>query len=249
MRPSLENRKPEVMAAVTDCRTTFPLRHTAPIHWRVSPGLVAYPDAVAQMEARAEAIAAGEAPEMFWLLEHPPIYTAGTSAKPADLLDARFPVYETGRGGQFTYHGPGQRIVYVMLDLTQRRRDVRAFVCALEALVIATLADFGVVGDRRQRVGVWVQRPDKPAGLLGEPAEDKIAAIGVRLRKWVSFHGLALNVAPDLTHFSGIAPCGVRENHLGVTSLADLGVAATLPAVDARLRAHAEEIFGPTVEA
>jgi lipoyl(octanoyl) transferase len=211
----------------------------------MSEGLVGYEEALAFMEARVAAIARGAAPECVWLLEHPPIYTAGTSAKDSDLLDARFPVHRTGRGGQFTYHGPGQRIAYVMLDLTQRRRDIRAFVCALESWLIATLAEFGVVGERREaRVGVWVQRPDKAPGPNGEMAEDKIAAIGVRLRQWVSFHGIALNVAPDLSHFSGIAPCGVRERRLGVTSLKDLGARATMADVDAALRRHFEAIFG-----
>ncbi|MGJ0454640.1 MAG: lipoyl(octanoyl) transferase LipB [Methylocystis sp.] len=217
-----------------------------PVEWRVSDDLVPYEAAVAFMEARAAAIAAGEARECVWLLEHPPIYTGGSSAKEQDLLEARFPVYRTGRGGQFTYHGPKQRVAYVMLDLTRRRRDVRAFVCALESWIIATLADFGVTGERRAaRVGVWVERPEKAKGPGGERAEDKIAAIGVRLRQWVSFHGVALNVAPDLTHFSGIAPCGVRDAHLGVTSLADLGVAAELRSVDAALRRNFEAIFGP----
>lgn len=218
-----------------------------PVEWRVSDDLVPYDTAVAFMEARAAAIASGEARECVWLLEHPPIYTGGSSAKEQDLLEARFPVYRTGRGGQFTYHGPKQRVAYVMLDLTRRQRDVRAFVCALESWIIATLADFGVTGERRAgRVGVWVERPEKAKGRGGEMAEDKIAAIGVRLRQWVSFHGVALNVAPDLTHFSGIAPCGVRDAHLGVTSLADLGVAADMPAVDAALRRNFELIFGAT---
>lgn len=216
------------------------------VEWRVSDGLVDYEAAVAFMEARAAAIASGAARECVWLIEHPPVYTGGSSAKAQDLLDARFPVYRTGRGGQFTYHGPKQRVAYVMLDLTRRRRDVRALVCALESWIIATLADFGVTGERRAaRVGVWVERPDKPKGPLSETAEDKIAAIGIRLRQWVSFHGVALNVAPDLTHFSGIAPCGVREAHLGVTSLADLGVTADMQTVDASLRNNFEAIFGP----
>ncbi len=216
-----------------------------PVQWRVSDGLVDYQEAVVEMESQAARIAAGEAPECVWLLEHPPVYTAGASAKDADLLEARFPVYRTGRGGQFTYHGPGQRIAYVMLDLARRRRDARAYVCGLESWLIATLADFGVAGERREaRVGVWVARPDKPPGLAGEPAEDKIAAIGVRLRQWVSFHGVALNVAPDLSHFSGIAPCGVRDRHLGVTSLADLGRDITMADVDAALRRRFQSIFG-----
>lgn len=221
-----------------------------PVEWRVSPGLVGYEDAVAGMEARVDRIARGIARESVWLLEHPPIYTAGSSAKDADLRDARFPVFRAGRGGQFTYHGPGQRVAYVMLDLARRRRDVRAFVCALEGWLIATLADFGVAGERREsRVGVWVPRPDKPRGPNGETAEDKIAAIGIRLRQWVSFHGIALNVAPDLSHFSGIAPCGVRESHLGVTSLADLGARADMGAVDAALRRNFEATFGATIDA
>jgi len=224
-----------------------PAAAAAPVIWRVLPGLTPYADAVAEMEALAERIAQGAAAEEVWLLEHPPIYTAGSSAKDADLLDARFPVHRSGRGGQFTYHGPGQRVAYAMLDLTRRRRDVRAFVCALEAWLIATLADFGVHGERREaRVGVWAPRPEKPVGALGEAAEDKIAAIGVRLRHWVTFHGVALNVAPDLTHFAGIAPCGVRLSHLGVTSLADLGANADMAAVDAALRRNFEQIFGPT---
>ena len=219
-----------------------------PVEWRIEPGLTGYAEAVAEMEARVALIAQGRAAERVWLVEHPPIYTAGSSAKPADLLDARFPVHATGRGGQFTYHGPGQRVAYVMLDLTRRSRDVRAFVCALESWLIATLADFGVTGERREaRVGVWVARPDKPPGLQGEIAEDKIAAIGVRLRQWVSFHGAALNVAPDLSHFSGIAPCGVRDAHLGVTSLADLGLHVEMSDVDAALRRNFDAIFGPTV--
>jgi lipoyl(octanoyl) transferase len=217
-----------------------------PVEWRASAGLVDYAAAVSEMEAQVARIAAGEAPECVWLLEHPPVYTAGTSAKDADLLDPRFPVHRTGRGGQFTYHGPGQRVAYVMLDLTRRRRDARAYVCGLESWLIATLADVRVTGERREaRVGVWVKRPEKPRGPSGAMAEDKIAAIGVRLRQWISFHGVALNVAPDLTHFSGITPCGVRESHLGVTSLADLGVVATMPEIDAALQRRFVELFGP----
>jgi lipoyl(octanoyl) transferase len=231
------------------CAVSFrPQPGAPPVEWAASAGLVDYAAALAEMETLAERIASGAAAERVWVLEHPPVYTAGTSAKEADLLDARFPVHRTGRGGQFTYHGPGQRVAYVMLDLSRRRRDVRAFVCALEAWLIETLAAFGVDGDRREeRVGVWVRRPDKPAGLAGETAEDKIAAIGVRVRRWVTFHGVALNVAPDLTHFSGIAPCGVRLSHLGVTSLADLGAGAEMAAVDTALRCAFEEIFGPTI--
>lgn len=220
-----------------------------PVEWRVSEGLVDYEAAVAAMEARVARIAAGDAPECVWLLEHPPIYTAGTSARDADLLDPRFPVHRTGRGGQFTYHGPGQRIAYVMLDLTRRRRDARAYVCGLESWLITTLGDFGVTGERREaRVGVWVKRPEKPGGLHGEMAEDKIAAIGVRLRQWVSFHGIALNVAPDLSHFSGITPCGVRESHFGVTSLSDIGAKARMAEVDAALKRNFEADFGPVYD-
>jgi lipoyl(octanoyl) transferase len=216
-----------------------------PAGWAVSRAPVAYPDAVAAMEARAAAIAEGRAGELVWLLEHPPLYTAGVSAKPADLLDPqRFPVFETGRGGQFTYHGPGQRVAYVMLDLTRRRKDVRAFVAALEAWVIAALAQFNVDGQVRPgRVGVWVER--RPPGA--PPREDKIAAIGVKLRRWVSFHGVSLNVEPDLTHFSGIVPCGVVQH--GVTSLVDLGLPVTLDEADSALRTAFVEVFGPVEDA
>ncbi len=217
------------------------------VEWLVTPGLTDYPQALAEMESRAEAIAAGLAAERVWLLEHPPLYTAGTSAKPADLLDARFPVFRAGRGGQFTYHGPGQRVAYVMLDLKRRRPDVRAFVGALEGWLIGALQRLGVTGETREtRVGVWVARPDKPRGVDGSSAEDKIAAIGIRVRRWVSFHGVSLNVAPDLTHFEGIVPCGIGEAHYGVTSLRDLGQAATMANVDAALRAAFETRFGPT---
>lgn len=202
-----------------------------PIEWAVSgPAPVDYVEAVAVMEERAAAIAAGQAPELIWLLEHPPLYTAGTSTRWEDLIDPnRFPVYRAGRGGQLTYHGPGQRVVYVMLDVRRRIGDVRAFIRALESWVIDTLAMFGVHGEcRPDRVGVWVRRPDK-----GEQAEDKIAAIGIRIRRWISFHGLSLNVSPDLSHFGGIVPCGVREH--GVTSLKDLGRDVTMSEVDAAL--------------
>jgi len=213
-----------------------------PVEWRISEGCGGYEEAVAAMEARVAAIAAGEAAECVWLLEHPPLYTAGTSANDADLVDpGRFPVFRSGRGGQFTYHGPGQRVAYVMLDLSRRTQDLRAFVAALEAWLIATLDSFNVRGERREdRVGVWVRRPEK-----GPAAEDKIAAIGIRVRRWVTFHGISLNVEPDLSHFSGIVPCGVREH--GVTSLVDLGIPVTMPEVDATLRARFEDIFGPTV--
>src|ERR1700760_307073 len=193
------------------------------------------------MDERVGAIAAGTAPELVWLLEHPPLYTAGTSAKPADLVDARFPVHQTGRGGQFTYHGPGQRVAYAMLDLNRRTPDVRAYVAALEEWIIRTLAAFNVRGERREdRVGVWVKRPDKGAGH-----EDKIAAIGVRLKRWVSFHGISINVEPDLSHFSAIVPCGIADIRYGVTSLVDLGHPVGLTAVDIALRGACEEIFGP----
>jgi lipoyl(octanoyl) transferase len=212
----------------------------APVEWAVSSGLVPYEAAVAFMEARVAAIAAGEASEMVWLLEHPPLYTAGVSSKDADLLDAgRFPVHRTGRGGQFTYHGPGQRVAYVMLDLNRRGRDVRAFVRGLERWIIDALDRFGVdAGVREGRVGVWVER--KGAGWS---REDKIAAIGVKVRKWVSFHGISLNVEPDLDHFGGIVPCGIAEH--GVTSLVDLGVLATMDEADAALRSAFEAVFGP----
>jgi lipoyl(octanoyl) transferase len=228
----------------------FPQEPGNPVEWAIAPGLVPYEEALATMEARAEAIAAGEAPELIWLLEHPPLYTAGTSAKAGDLLEARFPVHEVGRGGQYTYHGPGQRIAYVMLDLRRRKQDVRAFVCALEAWVINTLAAFNVKGERREgRVGVWVQRPEKPRGIDGSVAEDKIAALGIRVRRWVTFHGISLNVEPDLSHFKGIVPCGIAEQHFGVTSLVDLGLPVTMPEVDSVLRAEFEAQFGETVAA
>jgi lipoyl(octanoyl) transferase len=219
-----------------------------PVEWLVSPGLTDYAHALADMEARAEAIAAGDAAERVWLIEHPPLYTAGTSAREADLLDPRFPVHRAGRGGQFTYHGPGQRVAYVMLDLRRRRPDVRAYVAALEGFLIGALATLGVVGDvREDRVGVWVARPEKLSTANGATPEDKIAAIGVRIRRWATFHGVALNVAPDLSHFSGIVPCGIAEAHYGVTSLADLGRATTMAEVDRSLRAAFEAGFGPTV--
>ncbi len=212
------------------------------VEWRISDSAVDYPDAVAAMEARAAAIAAREAPELVWLLEHPPLYTSGTSGKAGDLLDPRFPLFSTGRGGQLTYHGPGQRVAYVMLDLKRRRPDVRAFVAALEDWIIHTLAAFNVRGERREdRVGVWVQRPDKGPGF-----EDKIAAIGVRLRRWVSFHGIAINVEPDLSHFSAIVPCGVADPRYGVTSLVDLGHPVTMADVDVALQRAFEEVFGST---
>jgi lipoyl(octanoyl) transferase len=214
-----------------------------PVEWAVSPGRVPYDEAVAAMEARAAAIAAGEAAELVWLLEHPPLYTAGVSSRDADLIDPdRFPVHRTGRGGQFTYHGPGQRVAYVMLDLNARGRDVRAFVRGLEQWIIAALNAFGVPAEVREgRVGVWVRRSGP-----GWSREDKVAAIGVKVRKWVSFHGVSLNVEPDLGHFSGIVPCGIAEH--GVTSLVDLGVPATMDEADAALKSAFHAVFGPTAE-
>ena len=211
------------------------------VEWRISDSAVPYPEAVAAMESRAADIAAGKAGEMVWLLEHPPLYTSGTSGRNEDLLDPRFPLFATGRGGQLTYHGPGQRVAYVMLDLKRRRPDVRAYVAGLEEWIIRTLACFNVRGERREdRVGVWVRRPDK-----GEGHEDKIAAIGVRLRRWVSFHGIAINVEPDLSHFSAIVPCGVVDPRYGVTSLVDLGLPVTMDDLDTALEASFVEIFGP----
>jgi lipoyl(octanoyl) transferase len=216
------------------------------IGWAISPGLVDYQAAVAAMESRAAAIAADEAGELVWLLEHAPLYTAGVSAKETDLLaPERFPVFRTGRGGQFTYHGPGQRVAYVMLDLRKRGRDVTRFVADLERWIIGALADFNVKGEVREgRVGVWVERKGP-----GWAREDKIAAIGVRLRKWVSFHGIAFNVEPDLEHFSGITPCGIRAPEYGVTSLVDLGLPVTMSDADAALRASFHRVFGATVDA
>jgi lipoyl(octanoyl) transferase len=202
--------------------------------WRIARGLTLYPEAVAFMETRAAAIADAKAPELVWLVEHPAIYTAGTSAKAADLLDARFPVFKTGRGGQYTYHGPGQRVGYVMLNLKRRKADVRAFVHDLEEWLIGALAQFNIKGERRDgRVGIWVVRG---------PREDKIAAIGVRVRRWVTFHGVSINVDPDLTHFSGIVPCGVSEH--GVTSLHDLGLPVTMADVDVALKKSFVDVFG-----
>ncbi|RDI61092.1 lipoyl(octanoyl) transferase LipB [Microvirga subterranea] len=223
---------------------TFPAEAGAePVEWLVTEGLTGYERAVAFMEERAAAIADGRARELVWLVEHPPLYTAGTSAQDEDLVDPdRLPVHRTGRGGQFTYHGPGQRVAYVMLDLKRRQPDLRRYVAALEAWLIATLDGFNVRGERREdRVGVWVRRPTK-----GDNTEDKIAAIGIRVRRWVSFHGISLNVEPDLSHFSGIVPCGVTEH--GVTSLVDLGIPVTMPEVDSVMRSAFEEIFGPTVQ-
>jgi len=210
------------------------------VEWLISEAPVPYPEALAAMDARAADIAAGRAGELVWLLEHPPLYTSGTSGKAQDLLDPRFPVFATGRGGQLTYHGPGQRVAYAMLDLKQRQPDVRAYVAGLEQWIIRTLAAFNVRGERREdRVGVWVRRPDKGCGF-----EDKIAAIGVRLKRWVSLHGIAINVDPDLSHFDAIVPCGVADPRYGVTSLADLGHLATMADVDVALRQAFEQVFG-----
>jgi lipoyl(octanoyl) transferase len=214
----------------------------AAVEWLISDAPVPYPEASAAMEARVADIAAHRAPELVWLLEHPPLYTSGTSGKESDLLEPRFPLFATGRGGQLTYHGPGQRIAYVMLDLKLRRPDVRAYVASLEEWIIRTLAAFNVRGERREdRVGVWVVRPDKGAGY-----EDKIAAIGVRLRRWVSFHGISINVKPDLSHFDAIVPCGVSDPRYGVTSLVDLGHPVTTPDLDIALRQAFAEVFGAT---
>jgi len=222
-----------------------PSQHLPPAEWLVSDGLTPYDTALQVMDERAGAIAEGTAPELIWLIEHPPLYTAGTSARPADLIEARFPVHTTGRGGQFTYHGPGQRVVYVMLDLKRRAPDIRRFVATLEEWIIRTLSDFNVRGERREdRVGVWVRRPER-----GDGREDKIAAIGIRVRRWVSLHGLALNVDPDLSHFSGIVSCGVSDARYGVTSLVDLGLLVSLPEVDMTLRREFEPLFGGDREA
>jgi lipoyl(octanoyl) transferase len=205
------------------------------VEWRHLPGLSPYVETLAAMEAHVAGISAGTLPEAVWLLEHPPLYTAGTSSQPSDLIDpSRFPVHVAGRGGQYTYHGPGQRVAYVMLDLNNRGRDIRKFVCGIENWIIATLADFNVKGERRAgRVGVWVGRPELPANSDGSPHDDKIAAIGVKLRKWVSFHGLSINVEPNLSHFEGIVPCGIADH--GVTSLVDLGLPVTMADLDASL--------------
>jgi lipoyl(octanoyl) transferase len=213
-----------------------------PVRWRVSDGLVDYNDALAEMDRLAEAIASGQEPEAVWLLEHPALYTAGTSARMVDLVEPdRFPVYQTGRGGQFTYHGPGQRVAYVMLDLKRRSPDVRRYVAALEEWLIRTLWSFHVRGERREdRVGVWVSHPTKAGS-----DEDKIAALGIRVRRWVTMHGISLNVEPELSHFGGIVPCGVREH--GVTSLVELGLPVTMADVDLALRREFEPLFGATV--
>ena len=220
-------------------------RASSPVEWRISEGLVPYEAALTAMSARAAAIAEGAAPELVWLLEHPPLYTAGTSAKGEEMIAPRFPVHSAGRGGQLTYHGPGQRVVYLMLDLKRRGPDVRRFVATLEEWIIRTLAHFDVVGERRDdRIGVWVRRPAK-----GARHEDKIAAIGIRIKRWVTLHGVALNVDCDLSHYAGIVPCGVSEPRYGVTSLADLGRAVTMPKIDAVLQREFEALFGPIARA
>lgn len=215
------------------------------VEWIITDGLTDFRAAEAWMEDRADQIATGTADECVWLVEHPPVYTAGTSARAQDLTDpGRFPVYDTRRGGQYTYHGPGQRVVYVMLDVGKRGRDVRRFVQDLEAWVIATLDSFNIRGEiRAGRVGVWVARPDRPLDAMGQVTEDKIAAIGIRLRKWISFHGISINVEPDLTHFSGIVPCGISA--YGVTSLVDLGLPVTMQTLDVALKSEFDKVFPP----
>ncbi|EHK56635.1 lipoyl(octanoyl) transferase LipB [Allomesorhizobium alhagi] len=226
----------------------LPAPGSAPAEWRIEPGLTGYKEALAVMEARAAAIRDGTEGELVCLVDPPPLYTAGTSARIEDLVESdRFPVFNAGRGGEYTYHGPGQRVAYVMLDLKRRREDVRAFVAALEDWIIAALAEFNVRGERREdRVGVWVVRPDRPPMPDGSAAEEKIAAIGIRLRRWVSFHGIAINVEPDLSHFTGIVPCGVADH--GVTSLVDLGLPATMADLDLALKAAFVEVFGPVLD-
>jgi lipoyl(octanoyl) transferase len=220
----------------------------APVEWRISEGLIAYETALEVMDTRAAAIAAGRASELIWLLEHPALYTAGTSAKPEELIEARFPVHATGRGGQLTYHGPGQRIAYVMLDLKRRGPDIRRFVASLEEWIIRTLAAFDVAGERREdRIGVWVRRPQQDEWRKDLGREDKIAAIGIRIKRWVTLHGVALNVDCDLKHYAGIVPCGVADQRYGVTSLADLGVVATMAEIDRVLRREFEPLFGSSV--
>src|SRR5688572_9730440 len=216
----------------------------APVEWHISDSEVAYDSAVAAMDERARAIAEGQASELVWLLEHPPLYTAGTSGQTDEVIDPRFPVFATGRGGQTTYHGPGQRVAYVMLDLKRRGPDLRRYVASLEEWIIRTLAAFNVRGERREdRIGVWVRRPDK-----GADYEDKIAALGIRVQRWVTLHGIAINVEPELSHFGGIVACGVKEPRFGVTSLADLGISATMHDLDIALRHEFEKLFGATTD-
>jgi lipoyl(octanoyl) transferase len=239
--PSRASLEAEIMNSVSPA---CPAAGFSAVEWRISDHRVPYPEAIAGMEAHVEAMIAGRAPERVWLLEHPPLYTAGSSARPEDLLAPdRFPVYPTRRGGEYTYHGPGQRVAYAMLDLNHRGRDVRAYVGRLEEWVIRALARFGVTGERRPgRVGVWVARPDRAPQQDGSPAEDKIAAVGVRIRRWIAFHGVAINVDPDLAHFDGIVPCGIRGH--GVTSLVDLGLPVSMADLDLALRAAFDEVFG-----
>ncbi|MFI5012880.1 MAG: lipoyl(octanoyl) transferase LipB [Hyphomicrobiales bacterium] len=229
------------MLASTAGGAPFAARDGSAVEWVIADGLTPYAEAVAEMEARAAAIAERRAAERVWLVEHPPLYTAGTSARPEDLIEPElFPVFRTGRGGQFTYHGPGQRVAYVMLDLARRKPDLRQFVFALETWIIGALAAFNVRGERRKgRIGVWVRRTEKGPGV-----EDKIAAIGIRVRRWVSFHGISINVEPQLSHYAGIVPCGIHG--YGVTSLADLGWPVAMPELDGALRAAFEEVFGKT---
>ncbi len=240
-------RSPWYGEQVVNARNTLavglePPPGSAPVEWRVDDSPVGYEAAVAVMQARAAAIATGRDSELVWLIEHPPLYTSGTSAKPEELIEARFPVFESGRGGQMTYHGPGQRVAYVMLDLKRRGPDVRRFVASLEEWIIRTHAAFNVRGERSEhRIGVCERRPEK-----GEGYEDKIAAIGIRVTQWVTLHGMSLNVDPDLSHFSGIVPCGVNEQRYGVTSLADLGIVVSMPEVDMVLRRNFEALFGAT---
>jgi lipoyl(octanoyl) transferase len=223
----------------------LPAPAASAVEWRTADAPVPYPEALAVMEARAAAIAAGAACELVWLIEHPPLYTTGTSARSEDLLARHFPVFATGRGGQFTYHGPGQRVAYVMLDLRRRGADIRRFVAGLEEWVIRVLAAFGIIGERREdRIGVWVRRPDKPDGC-----EDKIAAVGIRVKRWISLHGISLNVDPDLDHFAGIVPCGIADARYGVTSLRDLGHAVSMAEVDAVLRREFAALFAPVFAA
>lgn len=238
------------MIGRNEIRASFhPSENSPPVEWRIEPGLTDYPTALAVMEQRAAAIRSDGAAELVWLVEHPPLYTAGSSADVSDLIEPdRFPVFDAGRGGEYTYHGPGQRVAYIMLDLKKRREDVRAFVAALEDWIIASLSRFNIRGERREdRVGVWVVRPDRPPLADGRPAEDKIAAIGIRLRRWVSLHGIAVNVEPELSHFAGIVPCGISGH--GITSLVDLGLPVTMADYDIALKAAFEEVFGPAVAA
>jgi lipoyl(octanoyl) transferase len=232
----------QIAAALASAALPSPATAPGTVAWRIEAAPVGYAEALAFMEARAAAIAAGEADELVWLIEHPPLYTSGTSARPEHLVDARFPVLAAGRGGQFTYHGPGQRVAYTMLDLKRRGGDLRRFVAGLEEWLIRTLDTFNIRGERREdRVGVWVRRPDK-----GEAHEDKIAALGIRVKRWVSLHGVSLNVDPDLSHFGGIVPCGVGDRRYGVTSFLDLGHVVSMPEVDMALRQAFEDVFGPT---